>query len=202
MSDLSTAAVIIGAGSFVVGVTAQLRAHRHRDRWARQGLGLEEQATGLASLVAAPVLFPAELETAQVTGTQVAVLVFRRFSEHPETFGRRLAETLRAHETGWRIDYDLFATTIVVEDRDAAVLAAARIGRAACGSESRRDLRVGIAMCPEDATDLLDALDIGQRRMRGFGLLDAVAERLRGVAAARTSAQPGDDLTQPVADVG
>ncbi|MCW2971974.1 MAG: hypothetical protein JWN72_247 [Thermoleophilia bacterium] len=179
MNDIATAALIAGSGSFIVGMAAQVRAHRHRVRWATSGLGLEEQATGLASLVAAPVLFPAELETARATNTQVAVLVFRRFSEHPETFGRRLAETLRVHETGWRIDYDLFATTIVVEDRDAAVLAAARIGAAACGTESRRDLRIGIAMCPTDADDLLDALDVGMRRMRGFGLVDAVAQRLR-----------------------
>jgi hypothetical protein len=53
------------------------------------------------------------------------------------------------------------------------------LGHAACGSESRRDLRVGIAMCPHDATDLLDAVDVAQRRMRGFALLDAVAEQLR-----------------------
>jgi hypothetical protein len=200
VSDLSTAIVIAGAGSFVTGIGAQLRAHRHRDRWARHGLGLEEQATGLASLAAAPVLFPAELETARVTDTQLAVLVFRRFSEHPETFGRRLADTLRAHETGWRIDYDLFATTIVVDDRDAAVLAAARIGRAACGDESRRDLRVGIAMCPEDGTDLLDALDIAQRRMRGFGLLDVVAERLR--AATASMVPPVADDAPRIADAG
>ena len=199
MSDAFTiAAVATGAGLFGAGLVEQVRAHRHRDRWAQAGLGLEEHATGLASLAAAPVLFPAELETARATETQVAVLVFRRFSEHPETFGRRLAETLRAHETGWRIDYDLFATTIVVEDRDAAVLAAARIGRAACGEESRRDLRIGIAMCPTDAVDLLGALDVGMRRMRGFGLLDAVAERLRDATdtAASTTAGPA------IADVG
>lgn len=196
MNDLTTAVVIAGTGCFVVGLAAQVRAHRHRVRWARQGLGLEEQATGLASLVAAPVLFPAELDTARATGMQLAVLVFRRFSEHPEAFGRRLADTLRAHETGWRIDYDLFATTILVEDRDAAVLAAARIGSAACGSESTRDLRVGIAMCPDDATDLLDAFDIAQRRMRGFGLLEAVAERLRD----RHDDATQDDATHAVAD--
>ncbi|MBC7460078.1 MAG: hypothetical protein H7287_01815 [Thermoleophilia bacterium] len=198
MSDVATAFLIAGSVAFLVGLAAQVRAHRHRIRWSQAGLGLEEQATGLASLVAAPVLFPAELETARATNTQLAVLVFRRFSEHPETFGRRLAETLRVHETGWRIDYDLFATTIVVKDRDAAVLAAARIGAAACGSESRRDLRVGIAMCPEDADDLLDALDVGMRRMRGFGLLDAVATRLRLTRPALGT----DDIAQPVADAG
>ena len=60
--------------------------------------------------------------------------------EHPEHFGRRLARATRAHETGWRIDYDLFAVTVAVEDRDEAVLAAARIGRSACGDEAARDL--------------------------------------------------------------
>jgi hypothetical protein len=97
MSNAFTiATAVTGSGLFVAGLVEQVRAHRHRDRWAQAGLGLEEQATGLASLAAAPVLFPAELETARATETQVAVVVFRRFSEHPETFGRRLAETLRA----------------------------------------------------------------------------------------------------------
>ena len=34
-------------------------------------------------------------------------------------------------------------------------------------------------MCPDDATDLFDALDVATRRMRGFGVLDAVAGQLR-----------------------
>ena len=72
---------------------------------------------------------------------------------------------------------------MVVADRDEAVLAAARIGRAACGAESTRDLRIGIAMCPVDATDLLDAVDVGLRRMRGHAIVDAVAEQLRRVDA-------------------
>jgi hypothetical protein len=125
------------------------------------------------------VLFQAELDTAHATGTQLAVLALRRYSEHPEAFGRRLARATRAHETGWRIDYDLFAVTIAVADRDEAVLAAARIGRSACGEEARRDLRVGVAMCPDDGDDLLDALDVAQRRMRGFAVVDAVAGQLR-----------------------
>ena len=79
----------------------------------------------------------------------------------------------------WRIDFDMFAVTIAVADRDEAVLAAARIGRAACGDQAARDLRIGIAMCPDDATDLFDALDVATRRMRGFGVLDAVAGQLR-----------------------
>jgi len=180
MADVfDIAASITGTAVFGASIVAQVRTHRLRTHWTRSGLGVEECATGLASIAAAPLLFPAELETAQATGTELAVLVMRRFTEHPEQFGRRLAASTRAHETGWRLDYDLFAVTIVVRDRDEAVLAAARIGHAACGEESSRDLRVGIAMCPVDATDLLDAADIGMRRMRGFGLLDAVAVQLR-----------------------
>lgn len=176
---LAIAIAATGGGMLAVGCAAQLRTHRLRRRWVEVGLGLEEHATGLASIAAIPVLFPAELETARATGTQLAVLAMRRYTEHPETFGRRLAGATRAHETGWRIDFDLFAVTITVEDRDDAVLAAARIGRAACGDLASRDLRVGIAMCPEDGSDLFDALDVACRRMRGFGVLDAVASQLR-----------------------
>ncbi len=180
MTDLfTTALAATGSGLLGAGLAAQLRAHRLRRRWTEVGLGLEERATGLASIAAIPVLFPAELETARATGTKLAVLAVRRYTEHPEEFGRRLADATRAHETGWRIDYDLFAVTITVEDRDEAVLAAARIGRAACGDAASRDLRIGIAMCPEDATDLFDALDVASRRMRGFSVLDAVASQLR-----------------------
>jgi hypothetical protein len=166
-------------GLLAAGVVAQLRTHRLRRRWAQVGLGLEERSTGLASIAAIPVLFPAELDTARATGTKLAVLAVRRYTGHPEEFGRRLAAATRAHETGWRIDYDLFAATISVADRDEAILAAARIGRAACGDEATRDLRIGIAMCPDDGTDLLDALDVALRRMRGFAALDAVATQLR-----------------------
>ena len=168
-----------GGGLLGAGVAAQVRAHRLRRRWSEVGFGLEERATGLASIAAIPVLFPAELETARATGTKLAVLAMRRYTEHPEEFGRRLADATRAHETGWRIDFDMFAVTITVADRDEAVLAAARIGRAACGDLAARDLRIGIAMCPDDATDLFDALDVATRRMRGFGVLDAVASQLR-----------------------
>jgi hypothetical protein len=146
-------------------------------------MGLEERATGLASIAAIPVLFPAELETARATGTQLAVVTLRRYSEHPEQFGRRLSRSTRAHETGWRIDYDLFAVTLTVEDRDEAVLAAARIGRAACGEEASRDLRVGIAMCPDDGVELFDALDVSLRRMRGFAVVEAVSQQLRRLEA-------------------
>jgi hypothetical protein len=184
LEPIATASLAIGAGLFGAGVGAQVRAQRLRRNWVRAGLGMEERATGLASLAAIPVVFPTELQTAEATGTQLAVVVMRRFSEHPEAFGRRLAEVTRAHETGWRIDYDLFAATLVVDDRNAAVLAAARLGRAACGDESSRDLRVGIAMCPDDAIDLLDAVDVAARRMRGFGLLTAVADQLATSAAA------------------
>ncbi|MCW2926637.1 MAG: hypothetical protein JWM86_605 [Thermoleophilia bacterium] len=170
---------VAGGGLLAAGLVAQLRTHRVRRRWAEVGLGLEERATGLASLTAIPVLFPAELDTARATGTTLAVLVMRRFGEHPEGFGRRLAQATRAHETGWRIDYDLFAVTIVVADRDEAVLAAARLGRAACGNEPAGDLRIGIATCPADADDMFDAIDVAMRRMRGFGIVDAVASRLR-----------------------
>jgi hypothetical protein len=184
MPDAFTIALAAtGGGLLGAGVAAQVRAHRLRRRWSDVGLGLEERATGLASIAAIPVLFPAELDTARATGTQLAVLALRRYSEHPDAFGRRLAQATRAHETGWRLDYDLFAVTIVVADRDEAVLAAARIGRAACGDEATRDLRVGIAMCPDDGTDLFDALDMAARRMRGFDALDAVAEQLRRLAA-------------------
>jgi hypothetical protein len=180
MPDLFTSALAAtGCGLLAAGLAAQLRTHRLRRRWSDVGLGLEERATGLASIAAIPVLFPAELETARATGTKLAVLVMRRYMGHPEEFGRRLSDAIRAHETGWRIDYDLFAVTIVVADRDEAILAGARIGRAACGDEAVRDLRVGIAMCPDDGTDLLDALDIAVRRMRGFGVVDAVATQLR-----------------------
>jgi hypothetical protein len=172
-----------GAGLLAAGVAAQLRTHGLRRRWAQVGLGLEERATGLASIAAIPVLFPAELDTARATGTKLAVLAVRRYTEHPEEFGRRLAAATRAHETGWRIDYDLFAVTISVADRDEAVLAASRIGRASCGDEAARDLRIGIAMCPDDATDLFDALDVASRRMRGFAVLDAVATQLRRLEA-------------------
>lgn len=183
MTDPSlVAALAAGSALFGAGLGAQVRAHRLRRQWAVAGMGLEERATGLASLAAIPVLFPIELATARATGTQLAVVLLRRFSEHPEEFGRRLASATRAHETGWRIDYDLFAATLVVDDRDAAVLAAARLGHAACGGESTRDLRIGIALCPADADDLLDAVDVASRRMRGFGLLDAVATQLRDAA--------------------
>ena len=177
-----TASLAVGGGLFGAGIGAQVRAQRLRRHWVRAGLGMEERATGLASLAAIPVIFPTELHTAEATDTQLAVVVMRRFSEHPEAFGRRLADATRAHEPGWRIDYDLFAATLVVDDRDAAVRAAARLGRAACGEESTMDLRIGIAMCPDDATDLLDAVDVATRRMRGFGLLTAVADQL-GAAA-------------------
>lgn len=183
---------LTGGALFAAGMGAQVRTHRLRRHWANVGMGLEERATGLASIAAIPVLFPPELQTAQATGTRLAVIALRRYSEHPEQFGRRLARATRAHETGWRIDYDLFAVTITVADRDEAVLAAARIGRSACGDEARRDLRVGIAMCPEDATDLFDALDVAMRRMRGFGVLDAIADRLR----------PVGDEPQSVAEAG
>lgn len=176
---LAIAIAATGGGLLAVGCAAQLRTHRLRRRWSEVGLGLEEHATGLASIAAIPVLFPAELDTARATGTQLAVLALRRYTEHPEQFGRRLAAATRAHETGWRIDFDMFAVTIAVEDRDEAVLAASRIGRAACGDQASRDLRVGIAMCPEDGADLFDALDVAGRRMRGFGVLDAVAAQLR-----------------------
>jgi hypothetical protein len=180
---LSISAAITSGGLLGAGTAAQVRTHRLRRRWADAGLGIEERATGLASLAAIPILFPAELETAQATGTRLAVLAMRRYTVHPEEFGRRLAAATRAHETGWRIDYDLFAVTVTVEDRDEAVLAAARIGRAACGEDAIRDLRIGIAMCPDDGTELFDALEVAQRRMRGFSLLDAVAEQLRLVDA-------------------
>lgn len=172
-----------GCGLFAAGVAAQVRAHRLRRRWSDVGMGLEERSTGLASIAAIPVLFPAELDTARATGTQLAVLAMRRYSEHPEAFGRRLAAATRAHETGWRIDYDEFAVTITVNDRDEAVLAAARIGRAACGDEATRDLRIGIAMAPEDGSDLFDLVDVAARRMRGFGVLEAVAHQLRRLDA-------------------
>ena len=172
---------LTGGGLFAAGIGAQVRTHRLRRHWAENGMGLEERATGLTSIAAIPVLFPAELETARATGTRLAVLALRRYSEHPEQFGRRLARATRAHETGWRIDYDLFAVTVTVEDRDEAVLAAARIGRSACGQEASRDLRVGIAICPDDGTELFDALDVAMRRMRGFAVLDAVAEQVRRI---------------------
>lgn len=173
---------VAGGGLFAAGLAAQLRTHRVRRQWAEVGLGLEERATSLASLTAIPVLFPAELETARATGTKLAVLAMRRFTEHPEEFGRRLGEATRAHETGWRIDYDLFAVTIVVADRDEAVLAAARLGRAACGDQEPGDLRIGIAMCPDDADEMFDAVDVALRRMRGYGVVDAVAGQLRRLA--------------------
>jgi hypothetical protein len=184
MVDAFQAALLAtGGGLLAAGVLAQVRTHRLRRQWAEVGMGLEERATGLASIAAIPVLFPAELDTARATGTQLAVLAMRRYSEHPETFGRRLAGATRAHETGWRIDYDLFAVTIVVEDADAAVLAAARIGRAACGEEATRDLRIGIAIAPDDGSDLLDLVDVASRRMRGYGVLEAVAQQLRRLDA-------------------
>lgn len=180
MADAATLAfAVIGAGLLGAGAIAQIRTHALRRRWAEAGMGLEERATGLASIAAIPVLFPSELETARATGTQLAVLAMRRYTEHPEEFGRRIAASTRAHETGWRIDYDLFAVTIVVADRDEAVLAAARIGRAACGDDSTNDLRIGIALCPADASDMFDALDVAMRRMRGYSLLEAVAIQLR-----------------------
>lgn len=182
MADLATiTAALTGSCLFGAGMAVQLRAHRVRRRWANSGMGLTERATGLASIAAVPALFPAELETARVTGNELAVLLFRRFSGNPENFGQRLAGATRIHETGWRLDYDLFAVTIVVADRDEAVLAASRIGAAAGGGEPLRDLRVGIAMCPSDAADMLDAVDVALRRMRGFAIVDAVANQLRVV---------------------
>lgn len=188
MADaLATAIAAAGASTFLAGVVAQVRTHGIRRRWTEIGMGLEERATGLASLAAIPVLFPSELETARATNTQLAVLALRRFTVHPEELGRHLAAATRAHETGWRLDYDLFGVTIAVEDRDEAILAAARLGRAACGGAECGDLRVGIAMCPDDATDMFDAVDVALRRMRGFAVLEAVAEQLRE-AAERTRA--------------
>lgn len=184
MVDLPQAALLgTGIGLFATGVIAQVRAHRLRRSWAEVGMGLEERATGLASIAAIPVLFPAELDTARATGTQLAVLAMRRYSEHPEAFGRRLASATRAHETAWRIDYDEFAITITVNDREEAILAATRIGRAACGEHATRDLRIGVAMAPNDGDDLLDLVDVAARRMRGFGVLDAVSEQLRRLDA-------------------
>lgn len=183
LDPFSIALSVTGGGLLAAGVAAQVRAHRLRRRWAEVGLGLEERATGLASVAAIPVLFPAELETARATGTQLAVLAMRRYSGHPEEFGRRLNAATRSHETGWRLDYDLFAVTITVADRDEAVLAAARIGTDACGDEATRDLRIGIAMAPDDGEDLFDVLDVAARRMRGFGVLDAVATQLRRLDA-------------------
>ena len=188
----SIVAAATGAGLLAAGCAAQVRTHRLRRRWAEAGLGLEERATGLASIAAIPVLFPAELETARATGTQLAVLALRRYTDHPEEFGRRLAGALRAHETGWRIDYDLFAVTITVRSEHEALLAAARIGTAACGDHAARDLRIGLAMCPHDATDLLDALDVAARRMRGFAVLEAVAGQLRRL-------EQGPQLAEPAA---
>lgn len=196
MPDLLAALLALtGGGLFAAGLGAQVRTHRLRRHWAEVGMGLEERATGLASIAAIPVLFRAELETARATGTQLAVLALRRYSEHPEQFGRRLARATRAHETGWRLDYDLFAVTVSVADRDEAVLAAARIGRAACGEEASRDLRIGIAMCPEDGTELFDALDVAMRRMRGFAATDAVASQLR-------RAQDDEELDLVTAEAG
>ncbi|MCB1274567.1 MAG: hypothetical protein KDB25_09295, partial [Leucobacter sp.] len=120
LDPFSIALAATGSGLLAAGIAAQVRAHRLRRRWAEVGMGLEERATGLASIAAIPVLYPAELETARATGTQLAVLAMRRYSEHPEEFGRRLKAATRAHETGWRIDYDLFAVTITVADRDEA----------------------------------------------------------------------------------
>ena len=168
-----------GAAAFVAGAAAQARTQGLRRRWREAGLGLEERATGLASLAAVPILFPAELATARATDTQLAVVVMRRFEQHPERFGRALADATRAHETGWRIDYDLFATTLVVRDRNEALLAATRLGHAACDGHDRTELRVGIAMCPDDGEELLDAVDVALRRMRGFAVVDAVSGQLR-----------------------
>lgn len=182
----STIAAAAGAGVLIGGVIAQVRTHRVRRRWTEIGMGLEERATGLASLAAIPVLFPTELETARATGTQLAVLALRRFTVHPEVLGRQLAAATRAHETGWRLDYDLFGVTIAVADRDEAVLAAARLGRAACGGVATGDLRIGIAMCPDDATDMFDAVDVAMRRMRGLAVVEAVADQMR--RSARTAA--------------
>lgn len=185
---VTTGLLIAGGILFAAGLHAQVRTHRLRRRWCHVGLGLEERSTGLASLAAVPVLFPAELETARATGTKLAVLSLRRYSEHPEQFGRRLAEATRAHETGWRIDYDLFAVTVSVADRDEAVLAAARIGSVACGDADARDLRIGIALCPDDADDLFDALDVALRRARGLSVVQAVAGQLRDAPRGRALA--------------
>ncbi|MCW2922967.1 MAG: hypothetical protein JWM98_371 [Thermoleophilia bacterium] len=192
MPDILTTTIAAAGGSaLVAGLVAQVRTHGLRRRWTEIGMGLEERATGLASLAAIPVLFPSELETARATGTQLAVLVMRRFTAHPEELGRNLAAATRAHETGWRLDYDLFGVTITVEDRDEAIRAASRLGRAACGADgATSDLRVGIAMCPTDATDLFDAVDVAMRRMRGFSVLDAVAQQLAIASAPAAAAEP------------
>lgn len=183
MPDGSVIAVTAaGAVLLLLGVLAQVRAHRMRRRWRRSGMGIEERATGLASIAAVPVLFPGELATAAAAGMRVAVLVLRRYTVHPEQFGRELARVTRAHEIGWRVDYDLFAVTLMVQDQEEAVLAAARIGGESCAGDAR-DLRLGIAMCPDDATDFLDAVDIAQRRMRGWSLVEAVARARRDDAA-------------------
>lgn len=182
MPDVLTTALLAGSGSLLAaGIATQYSTHRLRRRWMQLGLGLEERATGLASLTAIPVLFPSELDAARATGTHLAVIAMRRYTEHPEEFGRRLNAATRAHETAWRIDYELFAVTVMVADRSEAVLAASRLARAACEGDAG-DLRLGVAMCPEDAEDMFDAIDVASRRMRGFALHDAVAGQLRRVA--------------------
>lgn len=167
-----------GGIALATGLAAQLRTHRLRRRWNAVGLGLEEPTTGLATLAAVPVMFPAELATAEATDTQLAIVAIRMLTLPPEHLGRDIADALRAHEYGYRVDYDLFAVCLSVRDRNAAVLATSRIASAiapAAGAE----LRVGIAICPADATDFLDAMDIATSRMRSIKLVHAVAQELR-----------------------
>lgn len=198
MPDVQLASAL-GAGGMLLagGLFAQLRTRTLRRRWRSVGMGLEERATGLASLAAVPVHFPSELETAAATGTQVALVAMRRFTVHPEEFGRRLAAVSRTHEIGWRVDYDLFAVTLVVASRDEAVLAAVRLGEEACDGDTR-DLRVGIAMCPEDGTDFLDVVDVAMRRMRGFGLVAAIAGRVRAARGRSALAIVREDVADAV----
>ena len=56
------------------------------------------------------------------------------------------------------------------------------------------DLRVGIAMCPDDGHELLDAADVALRRMRGFALVEAVAEQMRRATHGPVAASTRDAM--------
>lgn len=188
MPDIASITVAIAGASILgAGLFSQLRTHRLRRRCNIVGLGLEEPTTGLATLAAVPVMFPAELATAEATGTQLAVVALRMLTLPPEHLGRDIADALRTHEYGYRVDYDLFAVCVAVADRNEAVMAGARIATT-IAPHAGAELRVGIAMCPDDTTDFLDAVDIACARMRSVKVVRAVAQELRQSLAASASA--------------
>jgi hypothetical protein len=158
--------IALGAALLAGGVAAQLRTGGMRRRWAARGMGLTEHATGLRSLAAVPVYWPAERALASELEQQVAIIVLRESAGDPQELGRRLAGVMRQHEVGWRVDYDLLAATVAVPDERGGVRAAARIVTDVMHGMQAPSLRIGIARAPHDGTEFLDLVDVAMTRLR------------------------------------